>query len=307
MKIYLNAANESWVVDRFRSEWSNFNKEITTESIEEADIIWLIAPWVWKKIPRKQLKEKLVICTIHHIDFDKFNKKEEKNFYKRDEFVDMYHSISDKTSESLKVITKKNITTIPFWINQNIFYKIHDQKKVRKKYDLNTESYFIGSFQRDTEGNDLISPKISKGPDRLVKIFKYHYEKNRNVEILLTGKRRNYIIDELNKLKIPYKYFEMVNFSQLNELYNCLNLYVVASRVEGGPQAVMECAITKTPIISTDVGIASKILDQKSIFTMENFDSATANTEYAYSKSINYCIPDWFNQYEKLFGGLLSK
>jgi len=99
----------------------------------------------------------------------------------------------------------------------------------------------------------------------------------------------------------------MVNFSQLNELYNCLNLYVVASRVEGGPQAVMECAITKTPIISTDVGIASKILDQKSIFTMENFDSATANTEYAYSKSINYCIPDWFNQYEKLFGGLLSK
>jgi len=58
MKIYLNAANESWVVDRFRSEWTNFNKELTTESIEEADIVWLIAPWVWKKIPRKQLKEK---------------------------------------------------------------------------------------------------------------------------------------------------------------------------------------------------------------------------------------------------------
>tara|TARA_B100001057_G_scaffold489655_1_gene576322 strand:+ start:3129 stop:4052 length:924 start_codon:yes stop_codon:yes gene_type:complete len=307
MKIYLNTADESWVVDRFRSEWINFNEEFITKNIKEADIIWLIAPWIWKKIPRKYLKEKLVVCTIHHIDFDKFDKKEEKNFYKRDKFVDTYHSISDNTTKSLNTLTKKIITTIPFWINQNIFYDMPEQKKIRKKYDLNPDSYFIGSFQRDTEGNDLISPKTSKGPDRLIKIFKYHYENNKNVEILLTGKRRNFIIGELKKFQIPYKYFEMVNFNQLNELYNCLNLYVVASRVEGGPQAIMECAITKTPIISTDVGIASKILNQKSIFTMDNFSFAKTDTEYAYSKSISYCIPDWFDEFKNLFGDLLSK
>ena len=45
----------------------------------------------------------------------------------------------------------------------------------------------------------------------------------------------------------------MVNTDQLNELYNCLDLYVVASRVEGGPQAIIECALSKTPIISTDM------------------------------------------------------
>ena len=28
--------------------------------------------------------------------------------------------------------------------------------------------------------------------------------------------------------------------------------------VEGGPQAITECGITKTPIISTNVGMASK-------------------------------------------------
>ena len=33
----------------------------------------------------------------------------------------------------------------------------------------------------------------------------------------------------------------MVNFDELNELYNCLDLYIVASR--------KECAITETPII----------------------------------------------------------
>ena len=53
MKVYLNSANESWVVDRFREEWVSSNEHITTDNIKEADIIWIIAPWTWKKIPKK--------------------------------------------------------------------------------------------------------------------------------------------------------------------------------------------------------------------------------------------------------------
>ena len=139
--------------------------------------------------------------------------------------------------------------TIPFWINQNIFFNINENHKIKSKYGLEENTYYIGSFQRDTEGKDLISPKLSKGPDRLSTIFEYYYREEKNVVILLTGKRRNYIINELKRKKIPYKYFEMVDFSELNELYNCLNLYIVASRIEGGPQAILECGITKTPII----------------------------------------------------------
>ena len=68
MKVYLNSANESWVVDRFREEWVSNNEFITTDNIKEADIIWIIAPWTWKKIPKRYLKRKIVVCTIHHID-----------------------------------------------------------------------------------------------------------------------------------------------------------------------------------------------------------------------------------------------
>ena len=45
----------------------------------------------------------------------------------------------------------------------------------------------------------------------------------------------------------------MASFETLNELYNILDLYIVASRIEGGPQAILECAVTKTPVISTDM------------------------------------------------------
>ena len=47
----------------------------------------------------------------------------------------------------------------------------------------------------------------------------------------------------------------MPPFNELNELYNCLDLYIVSSRYEGGPQAIFECALTKTPIISTNVAL----------------------------------------------------
>jgi glycosyltransferase involved in cell wall biosynthesis len=45
-------------------------------------------------------------------------------------------------------------------------------------------------------------------------------------------------------------------------LYNTLDLYVVGSRCEGGPQAIFECAATQTPIISTPVGYATQILGE---------------------------------------------
>ena len=81
-------------------------------------------------------------------------------------------------------------------------------------------------------------------------MVKRNIEARENVAVVLTGKRRQYIINEIEKLDIKYYYYEMTSFEQLNELYNVLDLYIVASRVEGGPQSIFECAITKTPIIS---------------------------------------------------------
>ena len=113
----------------------------------------------------------------------------------------------------------------------------------------------MGSFQRDTEkGKDLL-PKLEKGPDILLKIIKKLNTNHSNLHIVLAGKRRGYLIKELKKEGIKFTYFEMIKNSQLNELYNCLDLYIVSSRLEGGPASIMEQIKT---IISTDVGIAIK-------------------------------------------------
>ena len=92
-----------------------------------------------------------------------------------------------------------------------------------------------------------------KGPDRFLEIASI-YKKNPNLIVILSGKRRQYLIENFENFGIPYKYFEMVNLENMNKLYNILDLYIVSSRIEGGPQAILECAISRTPIISTDVG-----------------------------------------------------
>ena len=87
---------------------------------------------------------------------------------------------------------------------------------------------------------------------------------------------------------------------KLNDLYNILNLYIVSSRVEGGPQAILECALTKTPIISTDVGIANEILSSDSIFNMNSFLEAAPNIDYAFKKVQKFLIPDGFDKFYKI-------
>ena len=300
MKIFINDAKEDWIVDRLKNEFSVYNPKLFTNEPKDADIIWIISPWSWKNVSKKYLKEKQVLCTVHHVDFNKFTGKEKRNFYKLDKFVDYYHTISDKSYEQLFSITSKKIYNFPFWVNSKLWFDIPESSKLKKKYKIPEDRYIIGSFQRDTEGKDRASPKLSKGPDRFFEIVKKMGEE-RKIFVLLAGYRRQYIIKLLEKYKIEYIYYEKVSFEELNELYNCLDLYIVSSRVEGGPQSIFECGLSKTPIISTDVGIAKKVLATESIFDMKNFQSAQPNIELAYQNSIIFDIPKGFEEFNKMF------
>lgn len=297
MKVYLSNINESWIIDRIRKEWYKANSDISTKMIMRSEIIWIISPWLWEKIPRKYLKEKKVICSHYHFDFDNFDRE---NFYELDQYVDEYHVISKKTQEQLEQLTAKKITSIPFWINQNLFFEIQNKKKLREELGFNDEDYIVGSFQRDTEGNGSNLPKLIKGPDILYKLLSENLKNKKNLKVVLAGKRRNYIIQKLEQADIPFKYFEMVNTEKLNKLYNVLDLYIVSSRIEGGPQAILECAISKTPILSTNVGVAPEILHPSSIYNSKNFDDAKINIEYAYDNAALFKLPNGMTSFRKM-------
>ena len=118
MNLYINSAKENWVVDRFIKEFREFDKITTTRFLFNADLIWIIAPWTWRKIPIRYLQRNKVVCTIHHIDEDKFDNIAKKEFLERDLVVDQYHVISESTYKQISNLTIKPIKIIPFWVNQ---------------------------------------------------------------------------------------------------------------------------------------------------------------------------------------------
>jgi len=300
-KIYINSADEDWIVDKFKQEFLEFNSHLITHDIQDSTIIWIISPWTWKQLPKEKLKFKKVILTIHHLDDSDLSPRKLREFRKRDKFVDAYHIITPKTLSTLQELTQKKIYNFPFWVNQDNFFKIENSTNIKTKYNIPQNSYLIGSFQRDSEGKNLNKPKLIKGPDIFIKALEILNYKFGNLHVVLAGYRRNYVINKLDDLGISYSYFEKANIEVINELYNCLDLYMVTSRIEGGPQAIFECAITKTPIISTDVGIANKILHPSAIFSLNNIESATPNEEYAYKRVQEYLIPEGFKNFKIMF------
>jgi hypothetical protein len=273
--------NEKWICDELKREFIDFfGEQVVTKEPQLSDIIWYLAPWNYGHTPTgmvrdewlKLLEKKKVVFTMHHIDEEKYAKGElDKTFEFMKKYGTKWHAICDKTFNFLKSLRKEiQIVKKYLWVDNEIFFKIDDKNSLREKWGLT--GYVVGSFQKDTEGKTN-EPKMSKGPDIFVNIMEDIKKDHPDLLVVLSGIRRSYIISELEKREIKYKYFEMIGLKELNELYNCLDLYVVSSRVEGGPRAIVEAGITKTPIISTDVGIASDFMPRESIYDMNNWES----------------------------------
>ena len=297
-KIYVRAPGENWILDRYTKEWYQYNPNHSAKDMASCDILWMIDDWTWNNVDPFLLKNKKLVSTICHIDPDKYDYGA---FKRRDKFVDHYHAMSNKTADVLVSLTDKPITALQFWVNENIWFESDKESDIlRQKYKLPADRILVGSFQRDTEGHDLVSPKLAKGPD----LFCDYMEHMKTVigdelEVVLAGWRRQYVIKRLEAAGIKYHYFELCDFETLNELYNCIDLYVVSSRIEGGPQAVPECAITRTPIISTDVGLASEILAPESV--NNDLGHASPNVEYAYEKVQQYKMKNHFDKFIEFF------
>ena len=272
--------NEKWICDELKKEFTDyFGGEIVTTDPEKAGIIWYLAPWNYRHTPigmvrdkwLSLLKTKKVVFTMHHIDEEKYAKgKLDKTFEFMQNYGTKWHGICGKTFDFLKVIAGEiPIVKEYLWVDGGIFFEIEDNTGLREKWGLS--GYVVGSFQKDTEGKTN-EPKMSKGPDVFVNIMVDIQRDHPDLIVVLSGTRRTYIIGELEKRGIKYKYFEMIKLKEINELYNCLDLYIVSSRVEGGPRAIVEAGLAKTPIISTDVGIAGELCPKESIYDVNYWE-----------------------------------
>ena len=312
MNIFCHIPRENWFCDRYGAEYSKHSKNNVshTEINTDTDLIWLLAGWCWRQIDLNVLKSKKVICTIHHEVPEKFDNKRYENFIARDKIVDAYHVPCKQTANFISKLTDKPIHILSYWANNDIWLQ-KDRNETKNKYGLPKDSFVVGSFQRDTEGHDLISPKLEKGPDRFCEYVEKLTKKETNVHVLLNGWRRQYVINRLKSKDIPFTYVELPPIEIVSEMYSACDLYVVGSRWEGGPQAILECALTRTPIVSTNVGIASHILPSSCIIDMDKeyhtYIPSDKDVDFCFNSVQSFLLKDYVSLYDKLFLTILEQ
>ena len=262
MKIFIIKPEPNWITDRLKAEFSAHNPTYITTNPTEADILWSIGGGE-EALGLQLLREKVFIKTIHHLCPPKLTPQKLIQIQQLDKLVNGYICPNHITCRILQdIIPDSIIKVIPYWSNPKQWKPNPHKDKIRQKYNIPLGRFVIGSFQRDTEGSDLISPKPEKGPDVFCDIVQ---EMSPAPHVVLTGWRRQYIQQRLKSAHIGYTYLELPSLSVIAELYNSLDLYLCTSRWEGGPQAILESSLCKIPILSTDCGMASKVLHKNLI------------------------------------------
>ena len=305
MKVFVLAPKENWICDRITTEWYRENDSISTNNPQEADVIWLQAGWCWNHLTKNLLENKKIICTEHHIVPEKFNQKSLHEFLYRDKFVDLYHVPNEKTYNIVKQLTKKPIAILNYWVDLEK-WKPGNRELAKKNLLLPENKFIVSSIQRDSEGL-TDNPKLEKGPDLFLNLVK-KIKKQKDVHVLLGGYRRKYLVNNFKKENINYTLIELADIKKLRAMYLATDLYIVASRYEGGPQALLEASATMTPLITSDVGIAKSVICKNCIINVEKdlYFPNLSDVQENYKNILQYDIKIHKSNYIDLFKKVLK-
>lgn len=159
-------------------------------------------------------------------------------------------------------VAPDKIAVIPIGVEMHRFRPpgAAERAAARARFGVPDGAVVIGSFQKDGEGWGAgDAPKMIKGPDVFVAAVTA-LARDLPVFVLLTGPARGYVKRGLEAAGIPFAHHMAADRDDLALCYHALDLYLVTSREEGGPMALMESMASHVPVVSTRVGMAPDLI-----------------------------------------------
>ena len=149
--------------------------------------------------------------------------------------------------------------------------------RAREALGLPESAFVVGSFQKDGVGlGEGLQPKLVKGPDLLVATLERLHTSVPELVVLLTGLARGYVRTELERRAIPHRHVFLGSRTELSRAYAALDVYLVASRQEGGPKGVLESMASGVPLVATRVGQAPHVVVDGQNGLLANVDDVEA-------------------------------
>lgn len=297
-RLFIVGDNAGWVIDEEARELARIANSLglKTEIIKRARFN---LPQLVHYSSQFSLNEPSIYKSRHRISVDYFHGRPEQgeNFKKCFESLKANHEkisrvrVSTKEMEELiksSGIEPSKVIRIPIGIDTEKFSITTPESRIlsRLKLDIPQNAVVIGSFQKDgvgwDEGNE---PKLIKGPDIFLKVIDQLKSETPELFVLLSGPARGYMKNGLEKLKVPYKHVYLDHASDISELYDALDLYLIASREEGGPKACLEAMAKGIPLVTTAVGQCKDLIKNGENALMASIDDVETLHKYC----LNVC------------------
>lgn len=176
-------------------------------------------------------------------------------------------------------ISKQKVHKIPIAINLDHFSLTTSKKRSSARQRLGIPKYavVVGSFQKDGLGFKIgKEPKMIKGPDTLLEVAAILKGRIDGLHFLLTGPARGFVKAGLERIGIPFTHVVERDYRNLETNYHAIDAYLVTSREEGGPRAILEAMATGVPIVSTRVGQAVDLIIHENNGWLSDVEDAEA-------------------------------
>jgi glycosyltransferase involved in cell wall biosynthesis len=269
---------------------------------------------------------KIVLTWFHISQNDEYKLK---SIPLLNEHAAMVHTACNITKEKLikNGLDEKKITVIPLGVDSKIFFPTpwEERTKLKKKLGLPEDKILIGSFQKDGNGwGEGLEPKLIKGPDIFYDVVERLSQKY-PTHVVLTGPARGYVKKRLEAAGISYTHNYVEHYYDTAEYFRVLDLYLIGSREEGGPKAILEAMASGVPVVATKVGMVPDVLQdgingfvaevedvdalfQKASRVLEDDPLRDSIVTNALVTVKNYEISDTIKQYyEKIYKNLLNR
>lgn len=217
-------------------------------------------------VDAKHNRRNTVISTIFHghIDSPEFSDAFNKILQFQDRFARLHTASTIMFKRFLEWgAPSEKVVCIPLGVDLERFKPATTEERLARRRELGIpeNAFCIGSFHKDgqgmAEGN---MPKLIKGPDVLVEALTHIYKQHKNIFVLLSAPARGYVKQGLDAARIPYVHVVEKDFHRIPRLFDAIDVYLLASREEGGPKGVLEALASCVPFVGTRVGLVPDVI-----------------------------------------------
>jgi glycosyltransferase involved in cell wall biosynthesis/2-polyprenyl-3-methyl-5-hydroxy-6-metoxy-1,4-benzoquinol methylase len=266
-----------WALDNdlllLRQALRDIVAEVPPETAEVIHSVW------WEGLPALHDSSRGVRKILCHMSGEPWRYFSLPAFRHVSPCVDLWIAQSRQAEQELASAGMRSCF-VPYTVDDKHFRPIKRDdpalEAIRQRWSIPDGAYLIGNFHRDSEGADVSSPKLVKGPDMFVEVVDALRKSGHPVHVLIAGPRRHWLRASLKHRGIPFTFVgeqiagddlqqNRLDHETLNLLYNLLHLTLITSRSEGGPRSILEASAASCAVLSTPVGHAEDILEPAAI------------------------------------------